>query len=101
MSKPTIYRDFNHWFSQSHAHGMSSCSRDYVKGIWDELEPTIKASQDDYKQYYLELAKEVADNRSEMVDAMLEYIKEHKQEGQPSFFRWWYNRIEHGMTEGD
>ena len=101
MKKPTIYRDFNHWFSQSHAHGMSSFSRDYVKAIWDELEPTIKASQDDYKQYYLELAKEVADDRSEMVDAMLEYIKEHKHAGQPSFFRWWCNRIEHGMTEGD
>ena len=90
MSK--IYKDFNDWFSTSKAHGFSSASREDAKAIWDDIEPTINASQDDYRRAFLQLAKEQAEQRSEMVDAMLKYTKTHKQPGQPTFWSWWMDQ---------
>jgi len=84
-----IYRDFNHWFSRSHAHGMSSASRDWMEDIWNDIYPTIEASQDDYKRMYIHMMGEAAKRHSEVADAMLKYIKEFRQEDQPSFWRWW------------
>ena len=71
---------------------MSSISRDWMRRIWDDIYPTVEASQDDYKKAYLELGKEQADQRSELVTAMLEYIEEHQQEGQKNFWRWWIDQ---------
>lgn len=90
--KKIIYRDFNHWWSTSEAHGMTSASRDWMKQIWDDIEPTIKASQDEYKQAYLKLMKDEVYQRCELTDAMLEYIKEFRKEGEPKFWRWWLDK---------
>jgi len=84
-----IFRDFNHWFSTSKEHGMTSFSRDWMERIWNEIYPTIKASQGDYKKAYLELMKETAENNCELTSLMLEYISEFRQQGQPGFWRWW------------
>jgi len=87
-----IYRDFDHWWSESEAHGMSSGSRDWMKDIWDDIYPTIEASRDDYKQAYVELMREKAKRRCEVTDALLDYIEEHKTGGQKGFWRWWLDR---------
>lgn len=91
--KPIIFRDFDHWFNTSQAHGMSSASRDWMKEIWDEIEPTIKASQDDYKLAYVELMKEVTERHSEMMTALMDYVVKFRQPGQPTFFRWWAEQV--------
>jgi len=93
MSKK-IYRDFNHWFSESHAHGMSSASRDWLEEIWNEILPTIEASRDDYKNSYIQLMKDEVENRSEVVDALHAYIDAHKRPGDPRFARWWLDQME-------
>ena len=93
MKDKPIYRDFNHWFSTSKAHGMSSCSRDWMESIWNDILPTIQASQDDYKNSYLAMMREQARGNCELVDAMLEYIKEHKQKGQKTFWCWWSDKV--------
>lgn len=88
-----IFRDFNHWFSSSNAHGRTSYARDWLEKIWNELVPTMEASLDDHKRTYLELCKEKAEDRCEFTDAMLEYIDEHKRDGDVGFFRWWLDRM--------
>jgi len=92
VKKKQIYRDFNHWFSTSEAHGMSSASRDWMEEIWNDIYPTIEASQDDYKKAYIELMKEIMVRESEILSATLEYIEEFKQENQPKFYRWWLDK---------
>lgn len=91
MSKK-IYRDFNHWWCEGD-HGYSSASRDHVKTIWDDLEPTILASRDEYKETYVEMMKEVAKGRSEHLDALLEYIELFKKDDAPKFYRWWIDQV--------
>jgi len=93
MSKKTkIYRNFNHWWTTSEAHGMTSVSRDWIKDIWDDIEPTIRASRDDYKQAYINMMNQRAKRNLDIIDAMLEYIEEHKQVGQKGFWRWWIDK---------
>ena len=87
-----IFRDFEHWCSEIQAHGWSSAGREYAQAIWDELEPTIKASRDDYKKAYIKLMNEQAFNNVELVNALLEYIEEYKRPNQPKFWRWWFNK---------
>lgn len=87
-----IFRDFNHWWSKNKTTGFTSASRDWAKEIWNELEPTILASRDDYKNAYVELMNEVANTQSELVSAMLAYIKENKKEDAPTFWRWWLDQ---------
>lgn len=86
--KPKIYRDFNDYFSHGN-HGMSSCSRDWIKEIWDDLEPTIKASQDDYKKAYVLLMQEQTERKSDVLDAALIYISKFTKKSSPSFWRWY------------
>lgn len=93
-----IYRDFNHWFSTSEAHGFSSASREYAQAIWDDLRPTMEASLDDYKRAYLELSNERARGRSELVDKLFKYIEEYRQSEQPTFWKWLVDR---SMGKGD
>jgi hypothetical protein len=85
----TIYRDFNHWFSTSKAHGFSSASRECAEEIWDDFQPTIEASQDDYKKAYIELMQEKTQWNSKLVDALFEYMEKYKKEDSPKFWRWY------------
>jgi hypothetical protein len=88
-----IYRNFNHWYSTSKVHGCSSASRDWLKKIWDDLEPTMKANLDDYKKAYKELLKEEARKNIELLDLLLEYINTFKRKNDPTFWKWWANKI--------
>jgi len=99
-----IYRDFNHWFGRSEAHGMSSASRDWMREIWDDLLPTIEASRDDYKHAYLLLTHERAHYHSRVMDALFEYIKLYSKKGAPKFYRWWLDKEQekfNGKDEGN
>jgi len=48
-----IYRDWDHWWANGR-HGFTSASRELVRRIWQDLEPTIQASRDDYKKAYVD-----------------------------------------------
>jgi hypothetical protein len=87
--KKTIYRNFKHWWSTSKAHGMSSFSRDWMKQIWDDIFPTIEASQDDYKKAYIILMEEEKQRKSEIMDSLFKYIDINKKEDAPTFWRWY------------
>ena len=88
MSDKVIYRDFNHWWSRG-KHGFSSASRDLVQDIWNDLEPTILASRDDYKNAYVQLMKEHTERKKDVIDAALKYIELHSKEDAPKFWRWY------------
>jgi len=90
--KPTIFRDFDHYWQEGD-HGWSSASMDLTKAEWDRFEPTIKASRDDYKQMYVELCKKEVEARFELVDALFQYIERFTKDGSPNFFRWWSNQV--------
>ena len=89
-----IYRDFNDYFSNG-KHGYSSASRDIVKEIWDDIYPTIEASQNDYKKAYLALMTEESRRRVKLTDALLRYIDEaqKKHTDLEGFWKWWSNKI--------
>lgn len=87
-----IYRDFNHWYSQSHTHGCSSASRDWLEEIWNDIYPTIEANLDDHKKAYIELSREKAKSTSELTDALLDYIETFKTNEMPQFWRWWFDQ---------
>lgn len=91
MSEKVIYRDFKHWWSQG-KHGFSSASFDLVQEIWNDLEPTIMASRDDYKHAFVRLLNENAKFESEVFDAALKYIEQHSKEGSPKFWRWFLDQ---------
>ncbi len=87
-----IYRDFDHYWREGD-HPWSSCSYDIAQEEYKRFEHTINASRDEYKQMYVELSTKVAKNKSELVDALFQYMELHKKEDAPSFFRWWSNQI--------
>lgn len=87
-----IFRNFNHWWGNSKALGLTSASLDWGKEIWEELEPTIEATLDDYKKAYIELMEERTAKNSELVNEMLTYIKEFKQPDAPKFWKWYLDR---------
>lgn len=89
-----IYRDFNHWWSNSEAHGMSSASKDWMKEIWDDILPTIEATRDDYKNSYIELMKNQIERKTDIQDALLKYIELYKKEDSPLFWRWFVDEWE-------
>lgn len=88
-----IYRDFDHWWQQG-KHPWSSASYEIAKKIWDDLEPTIQASRDDYKDSFVALAKEVAEDRSIHVQMLLRYIEEFVPKDAPKFGYWWSKQID-------
>ena len=84
----TIYRDFNHWWREGN-HGYSSASREDAEEIWKDLEPTILASRDDYKNAFVELMNEHNKRRADLTDALLEYIEKFMPPTAPGFWRWY------------
>lgn len=95
LMKKTIYRDFNHWWQEGN-HGWTSASIDFAREIWDDLEPTILASRDEYKDVMVETLKTEMGWRIEMLSIALEYIEKYKQEDAPKFFKFYldYKRKE-------
>jgi hypothetical protein len=92
MSK--IYKDFNDYYSNG-KHGCSSASKDWLKEIWDDLYPTITASQNDYKKAYLVLMQEESRRRCKLTDALLRYVDEaiKKHPDLEGFWKWWSLKI--------
>ena len=87
-----IYRDFNHWWSEGN-HGYSSASREYAKELWDDLEPTILASRDDYKNSYVQLMKDRTKRHGDIMDHLLEYIQTFAKEDAPRFWKWYLDQV--------
>lgn len=87
-----IFRNFNHWWGNSKTLGLTSASLDWAKEIWEELNPTLESTLDDYKRAYITLMDETAERNSELVNEMLSYIKEFKQPDQPRFWKWYLDR---------
>lgn len=83
-----IYRDFNDWWANG-KHGWSSVSIDIARETWDDFAPTIEASRDEYKNAFIELMKQQANNKSVMLHHMLEYIQKFKKDDAPNFMKWW------------
>ena len=92
-----IYRDFDNWWAEG-KHEFSSASYDWAKELWDDLEPTITASRDDYKNSYIQLMKEQVKRRTDLTDALLKYIEIHKNPEEQGFWRWW---MDVAMAEKD
>jgi hypothetical protein len=88
-----IFINFEDWWGNNKTTGFTSASYDWAKEIWEELEPTINASKDDYKKAYIKLMEEEIIHRSELVDMLFNYIDEFKQPNQPKFFKWWSDQI--------
>jgi hypothetical protein len=80
----TIYRDFDHYWS--------SASRDLAKEIWDDFEPTIIASREDYKNTYATLLKKKEKESDQFLTALLEYVETFHIDSKPSFWRWYLDR---------
>jgi hypothetical protein len=87
MQDKKVYRNWDHYWSNGN-HGFSSASKDYAKEIWDDFQPTIEASLDDYKRAYIKLTEEQLKFRSELTDALLDYIELYKKEDAPKFWKW-------------
>lgn len=88
----TIFRDFDHFWQEGH-HGWTSASRNIAKAQWDLFEPTILASRDEYKNAYVALMNEKAEDNSDYITALLDYIDLFKKEDAPKFFKWWSSRV--------
>lgn len=86
--KKQIYRNFDHYWSEGN-HGFSSFSKDLARETWEDFETTINATRDDYKKAYIELMNEKANTQSDLVNAMLTYVKLHCVEGAPKFWKWY------------
>lgn len=87
-----IYRDFDHYWSEGD-HPWSSASRDIAREEWDRFEPTINATRDDYKKMYVELCIRKANEKSELIDALFQYIETFTIKDSPKFFRWWSDQM--------
>ncbi len=90
--KKQIYRDFDHWWREGN-HGWTSASYEIAQATWEDFEPTITASRDEYKEMYVQLAIQVAKDRAEYSDAMREYMDLFTKEGSPKFARWWLDQM--------
>lgn len=89
-----IYRNWEHYWREG-VHGFSSASREEAKAIWDDIEPTIMASRDDYKNTFVQLMTEYTERRKDITDALLEYIDKFSKDRAPKFFRWYLdNKLE-------
>jgi len=91
-NKKVIYRNFKHWFTTSTVHGFSSASRDFAEELWNDFEPTINANLDDHKRAYIELCNKRAKRDSELLDALLEYIKIIEGTEKTHFWKWRLDR---------
>lgn len=88
MTNKKIYRDFQDYW-RSGKHGYSSASKDEAIAIWEDLESTINASRDDYKNSFLQLMQENASLKSEITDALLKYVELYSSQDAPKFWRWY------------
>lgn len=86
-----IYRDWKHYWQEGN-HGCTSAYQEFAKETWDDFEPTFNASMDDYKLAYIKLTNEQLEFRSDLVTAMLDYIKEFARPDAPKFWRWHFDR---------
>jgi DnaJ-domain-containing protein 1 len=89
--KKQIYRDFDHYWAEGN-HGFSSMSKDLARETWEDFETTINATKDDYKKAYVELMNEKAQWQSDLVNAMLTYIKLYAKEDAPKFWKWYLDQ---------
>lgn len=88
-----IYKDFNDWWSHGN-HGYSSASRDIARAIWEDFEPTINATRDEYTELMLFEVKEMHDRYVEHLHDVGSYVKEHNLEAVTGIklFRWILDR---------
>lgn len=86
-----IYKNFDDYWANGN-HGCSSFNKDIAKEIWDDFEPTIKASRTDYENLLIEEALEQKRSYIEQINALHDYLKEFKVEEYTGvkFFRWWW-----------
>lgn len=93
-----IYRDFDHWWREG-KHGWSSASREYAIEIWNDLEETINASRDDYKNAMVDATIEQLKFRVEAFDAALKYIEQYSKPDAPKFWRWFLDKSRKNATK--
>lgn len=93
-----IYRSWEDYW-QNGNHGFSSASRECAKEIWDDFEPTIKATLDDHKKAYIVLTNEQLAFRGECFSAALDYIELYKKPDAPKFWRWLLDRTSNDRNE--
>ncbi len=86
-----IYRNWEHSWTEGN-HGFTSGNIDLAKETWDDFEESLTASRCHYKEAYIQLMLEQTSQRSDMLHAMLKYIKKHMKEDAPKFFRWWLDQ---------
>lgn len=92
QSEKRVYLDFNDWWRHG-KHGYSSASYEDAKEIWDDLEPTIQASRDDYKNAFVQMTNEYMARRKDVLDVIFEYIDQFVDKNvAPKFWRWYLDR---------
>ena len=84
-----IYLDFEDWWAHG-KHGYSSYSWEYARELWDDFEPTIKASRSELDEQMVLLQKEKAKWNVKFQRNFLNYLKEFNLEEKAGvkFFRW-------------
>jgi len=98
MTEKKIYRDWDHWWSEGR-HGFTSYSRDLVKKIWEDLEPTVMASRDDYKHAFVKLMNQEIEFKKDLTDGLLRYIELYAKEDAPGFWRWYCAQLDSEKPE--
>ncbi len=85
-----IYFDFNDWYSQG-KHGCSSASKGWLKEIWDDLEPTMRAGKRGIIQEAIKRIEEKDEMLKKEIIAKIDYNTARPDK---SFFKYWLQNID-------
>ena len=87
--KQILYKNWEDYWSNG-KHGFSSCCRDLAKETWDDFEPTISATRNDWENLLIHESIELRKRYIQDIRDMHEYLTEFNLESVAGvkFFRW-------------